>query len=192
MANEYTNLITSQYKNSPHFIANLIAVTNPIIDIQNFLKDLNSYYDLDTATNDRLKTIAYWVNAPLLISGAVQLGFFGFDTQESALTFGEIGEPDIGGYFREIGQDGTSGLTPSGEFLRQLIKAQILKNNSTGHIKDTKKILSLVLGHELFSIVDNQNMTVTFKFNTDYSSVQKILVQMFFPIPVGVSLLFGD
>jgi hypothetical protein len=77
--------------------------------------------------------------------------------------------------------------------LRRLIKARILKNKSTGNINETKAILELALNHSHFKVFDNKDMTVTFKnLATQFTTMQRILVQMFFPLPAGVELIIED
>ncbi len=186
---DYKKLITSQHRAKEKFIAMIEAVNSPLVDCFNFLRNLHSKYDADTATDPYLETLARWTDTPLVIPGAAQLEYFGFIDQENALTFGETDDLDIGGYFRESGQSGTGGLTPKGQFLRNLIKAKVLKNVSTGNIDQTKEIFKLVLNHDQFKVTDNRDMSVTFKFLTRESYADKILVQLFFPLPAGVSLI---
>ena len=187
---DYASLITSQHKHKERFNLMVKAVSQPMIDCFNFLKNLNSKYDVENSNDPYLETLARWTGTPLIIPGATQLEYFGFDDQENALTFGEIGDPSVGGYFRESGQSGTGGLAPTGEFLRRLIQAKILKNHSTGNIRETKQILSLVLDHDQFKVMDNNNMTVSFiNLAPRITATDKILVRMFFPLPSGVELL---
>lgn len=187
---DYASLITSQHKHKERFNLMIKAVSQPMIDCFNFLKNLNSKYDVENSNDPYLETLARWTGTPLIIAGAAQLEYFGFDDQENALTFGEIGDPSVGGYFRESGQSGTGGLVPTGEFLRRLIQAKILKNHSTGNIKETKQILSLVLDHDQFKVMDNNDMTVSFiNLAPRITATDKILVRMFFPLPSGVELL---
>lgn len=187
---DYASLITSQHKHKERFNLMIKAVSQPMIDCFNFLKNLNSKYDVENSNDPYLETLARWTGTPLIIPGAAQLEYFGFDDQENALTFGEIGDPSVGGYFRESGQSGTDGLVPTGEFLRRLIQAKILKNHSTGNIRETKQILSLVLNHDQFKVMDNNDMTVSFiNLAPQITATDKILVRMFFPLPSGVELL---
>jgi len=186
---DYTKLITSQHRNKEKFIAMIGAVNSPLVDCFNFLNNLHEQFDVDTADDPYLETLARWTGTPLIIPGAAQLEYFGFIDQVNALTFGETNDPSVGGYFRESGQSGTGGLTPKGQFLRHLIKAKILKNKSTGNIRDTNEIFKLVLNHDQFKVVDNNDMSVTFKFLTHESYSDRILVQLFFPLPAGVSLI---
>ncbi|OTG82339.1 DUF2612 domain-containing protein [Acinetobacter sp. ANC 4648] len=189
---KYIGLITSQHKTRPLFLASVLTSINPLIDCLNFLDQLNAHYDVDSANDPYLQTLAHWVGAPLVISGAAQLEYFGFIDQDNSMTFGEIDDPEVGGYFRESGQSGTGGLVPKGEFLRRLIQAKILRNNCTGNIDESKQIIKLVLDHELFKVTDNNDMTVSFTFLTNANTTQRILVKMFFPLPAGVELIIEN
>lgn len=191
--NEYLGLVTSQHRQKTKFIESIRVAITPIVGCQNLLSKMSELHDLETATGNSLEQLALWIGTPLIIPGAAQLEYFGFIDQENAMTFGETDDPSIGGYFRESGQSGTGGLTPAGDFLRRLIKARILKNKSTGNINETKPILELALNHSHFKVFDNKDMTVTFKnLATQFTTMQKILVQMFFPLPAGVELIIED
>ena len=191
--NEYLGLLTSQHRQKTKFIESIRVAITPIVGCQNLLSKMSELHDLETATGNCLEQLALWTGTPLIIPGAAQLEYFGFIDQENAMTFGETDDPSIGGYFRESGQSGTGGLTPTGDFLRRLIKARILKNKSTGNINETKPILELALNHSHFKVFDNKDMTVTFKnLATQFTTMQKILVQMFFPLPAGVELIIED
>lgn len=190
---DYVRLITSQHRHKEKYIAMIKAVSQPMTDCFNFLNELHSKFDVDNADDPYLEALAHWTGAPLLIPGAAQLEYFGFEDQENSLTFGETDDPEIGGYFRESGQSGTASLIPTGDFLRRLIKAKILKNHCTGNIDETKEILSLVLNHNDFIVTDNQDMTVTFtNLSARFAEVDKTLVKMFFPLPAGVELIIED
>ena len=191
--NEYLGLVTSQHRQKTKFIESIRVAITPIVGCQNLLSKMSELHDLETATGNSLEQLALWTGTPLIIPGAAQLEYFGFIDQENAMTFGETDDPSIGGYFRESGQSGTGGLTPTGDFLRRLIKARILKNKSTGNINETKAILELALNHSHFKVFDNRDMTVTFKnLATQFTTMQRILVQMFFPLPAGVELIIED
>lgn len=188
--NDYVDLITSQHRHKEKYIAMIKAVSQPMTDCFNFLKNLNSKFDIETAEDPYLNILARWTGTPLIIPGAAQLAYFGFEDQENSLTFGELDDPEVGGYFRESGQSGTGGLMPEGEFLRRLIQAKILKNHSTGNIRETKQILSLVLNHDQFKVIDNNDMSVTFINQAPrMTDTDKILVRMFFPLPSGTELI---
>lgn len=190
---DYTKLITSQHRNKEKFVQMLEEVSSPMVGFFNFLATLNSKYDVDTANDPYLETLARWTGTPLIIPGASIDEYFGFIDQENSLTFGETNDPSVGGFFRESGQSGVGGLTPKGEFLRRLIQAKILKNKSTGCIIETKEILKLVLNHDQFKVIDNENMTVTFKnLSQQFTTTHKILIQIFFPLPSGVQLIIED
>lgn len=187
---DYIQLITSQHRQKEKFVAMLKASSQPMTDCFNFLNELHSKFDVDNADDPYLEVLAHWTGTPLLIPGAAQIEYFGFEDQPSSLTFGETDDLYVGGYFRESGQSGTSGLVPTGEFLRRLIQAKILKNHCTGNIDETKEILSLVLNHNDFIVTDNQDMTVTFtNLSARFAEVDKALVKMFFPLPAGVELI---
>lgn len=54
---DYTSLITSEHAGRPRFVAMVGAVAQPMLDLQNFLGTLQSAFDLDAASGQRLDLI---------------------------------------------------------------------------------------------------------------------------------------
>lgn len=128
-AKDFTKYLTSQHYSKPKYLRMVTISIEPFIECINTLEQLYRKYDVDEAMDPYLETLARWVGAPLIIPGVTELEYFGFIDQKNSLTFGELDNPSIGGYFRESGQSGTSGLIPKGDLLRRLIKAKILKKS---------------------------------------------------------------
>jgi hypothetical protein len=67
----YLNLITSQHRDKPKFVATVQATVSPLVALQDTLKGLVQDYDLDTAIGQQLDIIGQWagvtrnLNTPL-------------------------------------------------------------------------------------------------------------------------------
>jgi hypothetical protein len=188
---DYLNLITHQHQ-KPKFQATVAASAKPLIDIINFLKELNQKFDIETAKNDQLRIIAEWVGAPNAIPNAIPIQFFGWRGQVGALTWSDQ-DGDVGqevGFWRDSGMSGYRAMPMSNELFKRVIKAKILLNNTDCSIDSAKEIIELVI-NKPFVIHDKQDMTVDFEFLGDAEEWERQLVVMMFPKPAGVQLTFG-
>ncbi len=59
----YTGLITSEYQNSPNYLALVTALLKPISDTSNLLAGLDSAFDVDTAVGAQLDILGSIVGA---------------------------------------------------------------------------------------------------------------------------------
>lgn len=188
----YLSLITSEHQNKPKFMSMMRVLIDPLVDRLNFLNNLNSYFDQDTATGDQLQIIADWCGAPNSVPNSAFIPYFGFSDQDGTLGFGEIGEPTTGGYWRDVGMAAYRATTMSIDLFRRVIKAQILLNKSDCTQSSAKEIISLVTDKQ-FKFTDNLDMTITFAFLETYTTQDRELVRLMFPRSSGVKLIFeGD
>lgn len=64
---EYLNLITSQYQNSPKYKAWVERLLTPYIDCQNLALELYTYFDIDTAIGKQLDMIGEIIGVKRLL-----------------------------------------------------------------------------------------------------------------------------
>lgn len=149
----YLNLITSQHRDKPKFVATVQATVSPLVALQGTLKGLVQDYDLDTAIGQQLDIIGQWagitrnLNTPL---AGVYL------TWDSSLDSEGWEQGTWQGEF-----DPASGLTrlPDDSF-RTLLKAKIAANNWDGTIEKAYDIWASVFTDSFVVIQDNQNMSM--------------------------------
>jgi hypothetical protein len=67
MIDDYLSLITSEHATKPKFIAWLTAALSIVIDIQTFLTDFYTNYDIDTAIGAQLDVVGVILNRPRLL-----------------------------------------------------------------------------------------------------------------------------
>jgi hypothetical protein len=67
MIDDYLNLITSEHATKPKFIAWLTSALSIVNDIQNFLINFYTNYDLDTAVGVQLDALGVILNRPRLL-----------------------------------------------------------------------------------------------------------------------------
>lgn len=188
---DYLDLITHQHQ-MPKFLATVSASAKPIIEIIEFIKELNNKFDIETAKGDQLRILAEWVGAPNAIPNAIPTFFFGWRGQTGALTWSDQ-DGDAGqevGYWRDSGMSSYRAMPMSNALFKRVIKAKILLNNTDCSINSAKEIIELIIDKP-FIIRDKQDMTVDFEFLVEAEEWERQLVIMMFPKPAGVQLTFG-
>src|ERR1700749_1053394 len=133
---DYSDLLTSEYENSPNFIQTVQLTANAIGDITALLQSLPAQFDLDAAIGSQLDVDGQWIGFPRTIGGVLLVQFFGFADDATALTFGELGNPSTGGRFLELGESTSSTATLADPEYRILLRAKILQNDWDGSIAE--------------------------------------------------------
>lgn len=144
MAQDYSQLITSEHNQRPKYTAMVQAVSGAFGSIQDFNKTLPYTFDLDTAEGVQLDQIGQWVGQTRLIPGVLLVQFFGFIDNPAALPYGEEGDLSVGGRFYDEGEpiDSTS-LLADPEF-RLLIRGRIVRNHAKGKTSDIVRAISFM------------------------------------------------
>lgn len=190
-SSKYIGLLTSQHNDKPKLKDSILTVIDPVIDTTNALLDLPALYEIDTAVGDQLRTIAKWVGAPVAIPNAVPSYYFGFEGQINSLEFGETGDPDAGGFWRESGMGNGTALPLDDVALRTVIHAQIYRNSCDATMADAKHILTMVtdVEHVLF---DSQDMWIGVGMGTSPDLADIELIRAMLPRPSGVGIKFFE
>ena len=148
MATErYINLVTSEHRQKPKFIATIEATTNPYASLQVLLEAMPGKFDLASAAGEQLDVIGLWVGASReVVAPPLNL-------------YVDIGYVDIG-YFENDDPFEDTVLLDDDTY-RLLIKAKIGANHWDGTMGSTKAILQAVFGPESqVFIQDNQDMSM--------------------------------
>lgn len=145
MSQDYSLLLTSEYENSPNFIQTVQLTANAIGDITALLQSFPAQFDLDAAIGSQLDVDGQWIGFPRTIGGVLLVQFFGFADDATALTFGELGNPSIGGRFLELGEDTSSTATLADPEYRLLLRAKILQNDWDGSVAEFEAAVSDVI-----------------------------------------------
>lgn len=133
---DYSTLLTSEYKNSPNLIQNVQLTANAIGDITALLQSLPAQFDLDAAIGSQLDVDGQWIGFPRTIGGVLLVQFFGFADDPTALTFGELSDPSVGGRFLELGENTSTTATLADPEYRLLLRAKILQNDWDGTVAE--------------------------------------------------------
>lgn len=150
---DYIQLITSQYRDKPKFVAVVEAVCQPMVDLSNLEAAYPQDYDLDTAVGVQLDAVGRWVGVSRYLKVPLADVYFSFDDVDLGFDSGVWQGPF----------DPSTGLTilPDDAY-RILIRARIANNHWDGTIPGAYAVwdvLFLPLGVNLF-IVDHGDMTM--------------------------------
>jgi hypothetical protein len=148
-AQDYTQLITSEHSQQPQFMALVELWTDTIADITDLIDSMPALFDLDQAIGAQLDVLGEWIGLNRAVGGILLVQFFGFSDDTSALAFGELSNPSVGGRFYELGESTTSTAILSDPEYRILLKAKILQNQWNGSAVQFQEALYSVLGISL-------------------------------------------
>ena len=148
---EYLNLITSQHRDKPKFVATVQAMAVNYVYLQDLLRSLHSYFDIDTALGNQLDIIGEWVGVGRNVNIPIDGVYFSWnDTASTGWNNGVWNGAN----------DPTSGVTmlPDDSY-RLLLKAKIAANSWDGTIPSMMELWETVFPGSHLLIQDNQNMT---------------------------------
>lgn len=77
---EYLNLVPSENRGQPNFIATLSAVLQPLVDWQNTVLTFPALYDLDVAAGVQEDATGEWIGATRYVTEALTGVFFSWNT----------------------------------------------------------------------------------------------------------------
>lgn len=139
---EYLDLVSPQHIDKPDFIAVLMSLLQPIVDLQTSLAYLPDKFDIDTATGVQLDTIGEWLNRSRNISTPIDNVYFSFDIAGIGFDQGLIFGPYVP----------ATGITSlDDEHYRLLLYAKIAADNWDGTTTSANIILANLISPDLFS-----------------------------------------
>ncbi len=143
---EYTTLITSEYSSQPNFTAIVALLADSVGTVTTLIDSLPTLFDLDNAIGSQLDVDGQWIGFSRTVGGILLVQFFGFGDDVSALGFGELGNPSVGGRFYELGEDTSSTATLADPEYRLVLHAKILQNDWDGTPGEFETALYDILG----------------------------------------------
>jgi hypothetical protein len=189
MAQDYSQLITSEHNQAPKYTAMVKAVTDAWGSIYDFNLALPLEFDLDTAEGVQLDQIGEWVGQTRLIPGVLLVQFFGFSDNPAALPYGEEGNASIGGRFYNEGEpiDETS-LLADPEY-RLIIRGRIVRNHAKGKTSDIVQAINFMF--QTVSVIDDPGtMAIGVYIGRPLTLVERAIILNLdiLPRPAGVRI----
>lgn len=142
---DYSTLVTSEHNQQPNYMALVRLLANPFSDIAALVDSFPGLYDLDAALGTQLDATGKWIGQGRQVTGILAPGFFGYSDDSSALGFGELGQPNVGGRFIELSDPTTASAILSDPEFRQLLRARILQNQWNGTVGAFESALASVV-----------------------------------------------
>lgn len=143
---DYTTLITSEHSDKPNFVATVSLMANTIGDITALIQSFPALFDLDTAIAAQLDVDGQWIGFSRTVGGVLLVQFYGFADDPSALGFGELGNPSVGGRYIELGEDTSQTATLADPEYRLLLRAKILQNQWDGTVALFEQAIADIIG----------------------------------------------
>jgi hypothetical protein len=148
----YLNLITSEHRQRPDYIAMLSGVFQPLVDGVTVARSLNTLFDIDNAEGVQLDAIGVWVGRSRNLSVPLENVYFQFDTGPGF---------DMGILRGPFDPLTTLFVLPDDQY-RILLYATIAANHWDGTIPGAYNAYAIAFGPRGFTmlIIDNQDMTM--------------------------------
>lgn len=148
----YVNLITSEYKNSPNFLAVVSALCQGSADQQQALASMPGLFDINVAVGSQLDTVGLWIGLSRDLSVPLTGVYFALDTAGVGLDQGTWYTPPFDPFTQ------LDALPDS--LYRQLLYAKIVNNQWDGTVPGAYAFMAAVFPGDTFFIQDNGNMTM--------------------------------
>lgn len=121
----YEDLITSEHRDKPNFMATLATLVQPVADCTQAVSSLPGLFDLDVAEGDQLDTCGGWIGISRFVQLPLTGQYFSFDT--SGVGFDQ-------GIWFVTGDATTSTTALADDLYRALLKAKVVANQWDGSI----------------------------------------------------------
>lgn len=200
--NEANSRVTYAFENSEVFLKYLQILIAGNDDIQKAIKEVKQLRSLDTATGKQLDNIGELVGQPRELLEADLYEYFGFEGKDTAQTFGEYGDPTVGGFFYSFGTPLGGNILLDDETYRMFIRAKIFKNSTASTPEEFIDVINFIFKTPQCCISNEGGGSVTVLFGRELSPFEKALLNYvsysqaypsrLIPKPAGVKMNFGE
>lgn len=172
------------------------------IELQEVFKQLMQERSIDTAVGAQLDIIGEIVGQPRELIDTALLTYFAYLGYPDAQSYGDLGVPGVGGFYRGLNDPLAGNTTLNDEQYRLFIKAKIIKNSTNVTPSQFVEFMQFVFGIEASIVVAEGNAEFTVMLGRELSSFEKVLLNYvsyssgypsrFVPKPIGVRINFGE
>jgi hypothetical protein len=177
----YLGLISSQYQNSPKFLAWLMANLQILIDIGSYGENMASVFDINAQTGGGALLLGPGLGDLVDESGGkILIGLVYVCAGDQLDVIGSIV-----GQSRTVGFQPSKGVSPvlDDDTYRLLIKAKIAFNQWDGKIASLQTIWQSLFPTGKITVTDNQDMTMTVSVSGVTNSIINDLVMNGYIVP---------
>ena len=159
--------LASQYNESENLIGYIRALVEEDDSLEQVFQDVLYKRSIDEGEGVQLDILGSLIGQPRELVDAAIIGYFGFQSAPSALGFGTVGDPTIGGRYRSLGEPTNGTRVLSDEEYRVYLRARAKKNNTRSTVEDIIELITFILNSEQVVLVEGE---------TSYSvSIGKVL-----------------
>lgn len=191
--------ITEQFKGKETLESLMEMWLEGYQEIQAVILDLFDVLDIDTARGEQLDIIGAIVGQPREVVAIDALGYFGFEGDTSALSFGST-ENNEGGVYYSIRDPLTGSVVLSDRLYRAFIRAKIISNNAGSTGEDIIRAAKQVFQTGYVELTENGDTSISLNigrraWNDPEESAfpgldEASLAQILLPFPAGVDVDF--
>lgn len=193
--------VTEQFKNKDTIDRFLQLLLDQQQELQQVFKDLLQKRSIDEATGAQLDIIGEIVGQPRELISVDLFTFFGFVGHPKADSFGDFGDPVVGGRFYSFGTPLGGNILLDDDLYRLFIKSKILKNNTRSTPEEFIQFINTLFGTTTTFIVEGPEAQFIVYFGRPLSSLEQALLNYtsssqgypsrLIPKTVGVGIGYG-
>lgn len=193
--------ITEQFKGKENIDRLMRMWLEGYQEIQEVILELFGVLDIDSARGEQLEIIGEIVGQPREVVEIDVTGYFGFEGNTAAKSFGSL-DNDQGGIYYSLRDPLTGSVVLSDSLYRSFIKAKIIDNNAGGSAEDIIVAAKEILGVDYVEITENGNASMSINIgrrawndpqHTAFPGLDEAaLARKLLPFPVGVKINFID
>lgn len=185
---------TDQHSDDEFFDALVqIMIDQSIINQDTLLALEETIYDIDKSSGVLLDLIGEIVGQDRIIDGGGE--FFGFKEDPSALGFGTLADPEVGGYFYSLLGSSNVTVTIANDVLyRRMIKARIIYNNNLATPETLVRILRILSNSPTARFTEDGVGNIMIEVESDDQAILTYFLSIrltdknILPIPLGVAV----
>lgn len=170
-------------------------------EIQEVILDLFGVLDIDSARGEQLELIGEIVGQPREVVEINTTGYFGFESDPAAKSFGSL-DNQQGGIYYSLRDPLTGSVTLSDNLYRDFIKAKIIDNSAGGTAEDIIVAAKEVFGVDFVEVSDSGEAEISINIDrrawndpdlTVYPGLDETdMAERLLPFPAGVTVNFID
>lgn len=197
----YKDLLIIQYRDKPKAAATIESLVNRALS-DGIIFDVRDGFNLDTAIGVQLDILGKYIGLDRNLSASIISNDDAFgltdsmDFASSDESFGFVDSADFssstGGFLSTDEIISTTQI--SDDAYRELLKFQIINNNSNGSLKGIDDNILVYFGTQIVASTDN-DMTITYFVDSDIGQLASIAIEKKVlpkPMGVGVNVIISD
>jgi len=183
---------TQQFKNKPIFDAHLKIFITEVLELQEMLQDLIGLRGLETATGTQLDVIGAIIGQPRVLINFTLFPFFGTYEEASALSFGDLAAPSVGGVMRSLSESIGTDYKIDDDTYRFILRARIAANISDTTPQGVINAVNYITGRTDSSLEEIGNANIRIIHYAILTPLQEYFLRgmssigSIVPLPIGV------